>query len=112
MFYDILKRLCKKKNITVKDLCDYLGMSTGNTGSWKSGKTPSIKVLQKIADYFDVSTDYLLGKETKPSSIEEELGDFQFALYGETKEFSEAQKRDILKFARFLKGQDKDNDDN
>ncbi|MCL2698474.1 MAG: helix-turn-helix domain-containing protein [Oscillospiraceae bacterium] len=42
-------------------------MSTGNVSDWKSRRSkPNIDTLPKIADYFDVSVDYLLGRTDNP----------------------------------------------
>lgn len=68
MFYEQLMLLCKEKGITVTELVTRLGFSKSNVTYWKKGSVPKSDTLKKIADYFQVSTDYLLtGKD--PSSI-------------------------------------------
>lgn len=53
--------LCKKYNKSQKDLTDYLGLEKSTFTSWKKGKTASYeKHINKIAEFFNVSTDYLL----------------------------------------------------
>ena len=43
------------------------GISLGNIGDWKRGKSkPGAEALIKIADYLDCSVDYLLGRTDKP----------------------------------------------
>ena len=55
--------MLKKQNKTQKELCDYLGIKKNAFTNWKNGSNTSyIKHLPKIAEFFDVSTDYLLGK--------------------------------------------------
>lgn len=72
MFYDILKDLCATNNTNVTALCKTLGITSANTGPWKRGKIPGAEILQRIADYFDVSVDYLLGRErTKAPTVSE-----------------------------------------
>ena len=66
MYYAQVKKACERKNITVTALLKYLNLSTANTGKWKNGGTPSAEVLGKIADYLDVSVDFLLGRTDKP----------------------------------------------
>lgn len=63
--------LIQQKNITQRDLAKAVGVSTGNISDWKSGRSkPSFDVLARIAKYFGVSTDYLLGlTETKENPI-------------------------------------------
>lgn len=58
-----IKELRKKKGITQKKLASYLGISDRAVGYYESGqRTPPPDILQKIADFFNVSTDYLLGR--------------------------------------------------
>lgn len=59
-----LFELMNQKNITAKQLSADLKISAGNISDWKSGRSmPSSEKLQLIADYFDVSTKYLLGDD-------------------------------------------------
>lgn len=51
------------KGITQKDLAEILGVDRTSISKYENGKQlPEVPVLEKIANYFDVSTDYLLGK--------------------------------------------------
>ena len=62
----IISVLLKKQNKTQKELCEYLGLSKQTFTEWKAGRTNSyMKYLLEIGDYFNVSTDYLLGKTDK-----------------------------------------------
>jgi deoxyribonucleoside regulator len=55
------KRLGRRK-IPQREVAAALNISPGAYGSWESGRTkPDVESLPKIADYFEVSTDYLLG---------------------------------------------------
>ena len=59
-----LFELMKVSKTTAKELSTAVGVSQGNISDWKSGRsTPSALVLSKLAEYFGVSTDYLLGAE-------------------------------------------------
>lgn len=61
-------------------LAKVLGIGTSTLGMYETNKRkPSPKVLNKIADYFDVSTDYLLGRKSKAdrvhnATVDEALG--------------------------------------
>lgn len=47
-----------------------IGVSSGNVSDWKSGRSkPKIEAICKIADYFGVSTDYLLGRTDNPGMV-------------------------------------------
>lgn len=56
-----VKELCSEKGISQRKLESELELSNGASSKWNKS-SPSGEVLQKIADYFDVSTDYLLGR--------------------------------------------------
>ena len=63
MFGDNLSLLRKEKNMEQKLLAKVLGVSQQTISRWENNVVePDIKSLIKIADYFDVTTDYLLGR--------------------------------------------------
>ena len=74
---------------------------------WKKGRSaPKVDKLQKIADYFGVSVDYLLGNEPKektPAEADVTFDDFTYAMYGEAKELTDEDKNMLLEMARMLK---------
>ncbi len=68
MFWDNFVKLCAEKNVKPNPVAKELGISSGAVTKWKKeGITPNSVTLQKIADYFGVSVDYLLGIEKKPT---------------------------------------------
>lgn len=76
MFYENLLELCKSRNTNVTNLLLNLKLSTSKGTAWKSGSVPTGDILLKIANYFNVTTDYLLtGKEAEqptPTTITKE----------------------------------------
>lgn len=55
--------LRKEKNIGQKELAAYLSLSTGTISNYENGvHSPDLNTLCKLADYFDVTTDYLLNR--------------------------------------------------
>ena len=79
-----IKELAKKQGITVKSLLEVLEINKGFVSDLSSRNVaPSADKLTKIADYFKVSVDYLLGrtddptpagqKKASPEEIEAEL---------------------------------------
>ena len=68
---DNIVALLEEQKKTQKELCDYLGITKNAFTDWKSGRIKSYtKYLPQIADYFGVSVDFLLGKETdKPAGV-------------------------------------------
>ncbi len=67
MFWNIFVRLCNEKGESPNGVAQKLGFSTGTVTWWKKGRQPRSTALQKIAEFFGVTVDYLLGKEEKPS---------------------------------------------
>ena len=68
MFYDVFKRLCDEKGVSCNRAATEMGLSNATATKWKkTGATPSGDTLSKIAVYFDVSIDDLLGNEEKPA---------------------------------------------
>ena len=63
MFYDVFTSLCGKKGVSPNKALTDCGISRTSTAKWREGATPRGVTLQKLADYFDVSTDYLLTGE-------------------------------------------------
>lgn len=59
--FDRVKFLCEKRKITMVELEERLGFSRNSLYSWKKNN-PSADKLTAVADFFNVSTDYLLGR--------------------------------------------------
>ncbi len=63
MIENRLKQLRKENGLTQKELADKLNISKGSIAMYETGKrSPDNEILSVIADFFDVSTDYLLGR--------------------------------------------------
>lgn len=59
----ILKQLRNERKITQRELATLLNLSPSTIAMYETGqRKPDFQTLQKIADFFDVSTDYLLGR--------------------------------------------------
>lgn len=65
MFYEIVNNLCKERKTTITRMAKDIGLSNAAPTSWRKGATPKLSTLEKIADFFDVSVDFLRGVETK-----------------------------------------------
>ncbi|MFJ8458414.1 helix-turn-helix domain-containing protein [Lysinibacillus xylanilyticus] len=63
--FERIKMLSTERGKNVKDIAVELGYGENYFYSFNSGKKPSSDKLETIADYFDVSTDYLLGRTDK-----------------------------------------------
>lgn len=62
--FEIIKKLAKNRGLSVKELSQKLGFGESTIYKWKN-QTPKVDHLQKVADFFNVSVDYLLGRTNK-----------------------------------------------
>lgn len=78
--FERIKELCKKQGISLNTLEENLGYSRNTIYSLKKQK-PNAERIAEIADYFHVSTDYLLGRTDNPriasSDDKDEVIDFK-----------------------------------
>ena len=81
MFYDVFLRLCASKNVSPSKAAEAVGLNRAAVAKWKNGATPSAVTAIKLADYFGVTTDYLLGKpdqkETPPALTKKDERDIE-----------------------------------
>ncbi len=77
MFKIRLKELRESKGMTQRDFAAEFGVSKGTVGMWESGarEPRTIDEINRIADYFGVSTDYLLGRTEEKEKPTPEEGD-------------------------------------
>ena len=105
--YEIFEKLLMERGVTAYKVAKATGISTGSMTDWKKGRSaPKVDKLKKIADYFGVSVDYLLGNEPKektPAEADVTFDDFTYAMYGEAKELTDEDKNMLLEMARMLK---------
>lgn len=67
--YEVFEQLLQKHNVTSHKVSKATGVTQTALSNWKSGRsTPTTKTLQKIADYFGVTIDYLMTGEEKEDS--------------------------------------------
>ncbi|MEX6053050.1 helix-turn-helix domain-containing protein [Mammaliicoccus sciuri] len=66
----IIRNLCSQKGITIAELERKLDFSNGQIARWQKS-TPGVDKIKKVADYFDVSIDYLMGRQQEHYTGEE-----------------------------------------
>ena len=114
MFYDRFKQLCEQKGVSCNKAALEIGLSNATPTKWKkTGATPIGETLDKIAAYFGVSTDYLLGKEGKKAptvSGERSMSDeeLKFALWGNCQDIDDADLEDVRRYAAFVRERKKE----
>lgn len=99
--YEIIEELCRQKGINISALCRSCGISRAILTDYKKGrqKTLSAEILSKIADYFSVSVDYLLGAPVTPAD-EQSL---KVALFGGDTFVTDEMWNEVKRYAEFIK---------
>ena len=62
--YERIQKLSRERGLSVRELGRKLDIGETTIYKWKT-QTPKLDVLEKVADYFDVSVDYLVGRTDK-----------------------------------------------
>lgn len=103
MFYEILKSLCDSSGTTVTAVLKKLNISTSKGTAWKNGSVPNGEILSRIASFFNVSTDYLLGNDTKDVRNPATEEDIKFALFNGSDGVTDEMYEEVKAFAAFVK---------
>jgi phage transcriptional regulator, cro/CI family len=77
--FDRIKELAKRRGLSINLLEEKLGYSKNTIYNLKNSK-PSTERISEIADYFGVSTDYLLGRTDNPAIAGEKAPDHEIEL--------------------------------
>ena len=74
-FKDNFVRLCNERGVSPSKVVEAIGLKRSAYSQWTEESIPRKATLMRIADYFDVSVDYLLGNDEikKPAGITDEL---------------------------------------
>lgn len=97
---ELVKELARQRKLTIAELERRVGIANGTIGKWGK-QNPSIETLQKLADFFDVSVDYLLGRSSKDHSGLGARGELLAAHIDD--DVSEEDMEDILRYIEYRK---------
>jgi len=76
-FSERLNELRSSKKITQENLAKELGIAVSTISMYERGeRIPSLEVLEKIADFFNVDLDYLLGRRNTTTNLQENNGTY------------------------------------
>ncbi len=74
MFYEMVTKICKREGKDVAGMLRDLRLSSSKATEWKKGGLPRVETVQRIAEYLDVSMDYLMtGREARCTTEESEI---------------------------------------
>lgn len=111
MFFTIYAELCHKIGRSPSWVAQELGINKATVTYWRNNPNakPSNETMCKIADYFNVTIDYLSGKDNlnKP---ENDINSIRYAAYNALEDESEEFAQDILNYINYKKSQKKKED--
>lgn len=109
-----LRKLRKKNNLTMKELGQKLNLAESTISGYENGnRKPDYDTLNKFADFFEVSTDYLLGRDitkniSKDEDIYNPLIDPDLGLwFKDIKDASPDKQEELKQFWEFIKAKEK-----
>ena len=102
IFAKRLKELREENGLIQKELADKIGVKRGTVAAWEAGRMPERGALERIANYFDISVDYLLGRSDVRSEV----------THRETQDVTVEELEKVLKDANIMfDGYSLDNED-
>ena len=112
-----LRELREAKKLYQKDMARFLNVAVSTYSYWEKGTyEPDQEVLSKLADFFNVSVDYLLGREEKkPPEIQEsnqlyvpeQFKDIMVAFHEGADNLTQDDIDDVVRYIEFLKAKKK-----
>lgn len=104
--FERISYLAKKQGLSVFDLAEKLNLSRNSIYSWKKS-SPKAETLEKVAEYFDVTTDYLLGRTDNPNSGNSEEDEITTFFRVTTEDLTESEKdqlrEELKEYLEFMK---------
>ncbi|OOR26177.1 helix-turn-helix domain-containing protein [Bacillus cereus] len=114
MIGENLRKLRKKQKLTMKELGQKLNLAESTISGYENGnRKPDYETLNKFADFFEVSTDYLLGRNVnyhipKEDEISNPLNDPDLGLwFKDIKDASPDKQEELRQFWEFIKEKEK-----
>lgn len=100
-----IREFRRKMGLTQNELSSILSISQGSLSGYETGRIePDMDMMVKMSQFFNTTLDELFG--SMPVMIETpEIGDIDFALSGEIRDLTDAEKQDVLDYVRFKRAQ-------
>lgn len=98
LFISRLRGLIEEKDITQKELANAIDVTEVTISRYLSGdRSPRIDIVNRLAKYFNVSTDYLLNRDVETIAAHQE-------------EYTEEELKEIEEFKNFVRSRRKKGD--
>lgn len=97
-FGEKLRQARKRRRMTQKELAEAVQAKHNSVSNWEAGKNqPDAGTIRRLCQVLEVDPNYFFEAE----SVARQLSGVEFALFGEVRELSEQDQRDVLEFIRF-----------
>lgn len=104
MFAKRLKQLRTEQGLTQVEFARLFEISKGTIAMWETAqRSPDLDTTSKLADFFEVTTDFLLGKSDSKTASAPTEEDIKFALFDGDNGISDAAYQEVKQFAAFIK---------
>lgn len=102
--FNNIEDLCKNRRITITEMCRNANVSRASLTDLKMGRKQSLsaETLSKIAAFFSVTVDYLLGNPLN-SNNDMSFDSFTYAMHNASKDLSQRDKEILLSMAQQLR---------
>ena len=105
--YEIFAKLMEDHNVTSYRVAKDTGVSQTTLSDWKRGRSvPKLEKLKKLADYFGVSVEYLMGNREPAENVSPRAPisdeDIKFTLFGD-RDIDDDVLEEVKAFARFAR---------
>lgn len=93
MFYENYVMYCKKIGKSKTDVAKQIGKTSKSVTGWKNGAVPRNDTLKKLADYFGITVEELMGTKKEPAGdgeLDEQMKSIVSLLSAATKEERDA----------------------
>lgn len=108
---ETLKLLRKQKGLKQKDVADFLGITVSAYGNYElDQRQADYQTLCKLADYFNVTVDYLLGRDTDPEReekpqihIPDKYKDVLVAFHGGADDLTQEDVDKVIEYIELLR---------
>ncbi|MCL2488208.1 MAG: helix-turn-helix domain-containing protein [Oscillospiraceae bacterium] len=107
VFWERYSELSTKKDGSPNGTAKILGFPSGSITAWSKDVMPVTKTIQKIAEYFGVSTDYLLGEDNPNSPEEQPLNESVLKILSAADGMSLDEINELLDFVSYIKSKRK-----
>ena len=101
-----LRNLRIAKNVSQSDVARYLGIERASYSAYEAGASRPVRYLDKLALYFNVSTDYLLCLSNNPQPEKQGLNDDEIRLLDQYWQLNTEGKNALDVYIKFLLSQE------